>query len=100
MNWQERCTEIGLDHEEVRKVSQRFDMYKEYTDKSSAETLPLDRWYKWYRVEKLSEGHGTATPPVSGCSITFNQTDRGPVVSEQDFLNLLRDYRDNQQQGI
>jgi hypothetical protein len=92
-DWQTRCTEIGLDTEEVRKVSHRYDMYKDYTDNSSSETLPLDRWYKWYRVEKISEGHGMATPPAEGCSVTFNQSDRGPVISEQDFLNLLQDYR-------
>ncbi|MGI9309089.1 MAG: hypothetical protein ACR2P6_07495, partial [Gammaproteobacteria bacterium] len=92
-DWQQKCTATGLDPEDVRKVSTRYDMYKEYTDKSTAETLPLARWYKWYRIEKLSEGHAMAAPPVDGCSVTTSDGGDGPVVSEQEFLEILLQYR-------
>jgi hypothetical protein len=49
-----RCTELGLDPQEIKAVSSRYDMYKSYTDQHGGDTLNLPRWYQWYRVEKLS----------------------------------------------
>jgi hypothetical protein len=67
--WRQRCAELGLDPQEVKSVSGRYDMYQRYTDERGGETLSLERWYSWYRVEKLSEGHAMRTPPVQGCSV-------------------------------
>ena len=96
MNWRKRCREIGLDPQEVKSVSKRYDMYREYTDAQGGNTLELTRWYKWYRVEKLSEGHAMLTPPAQGCSISADTgaaPDPGAVVSEAEFLALLHAYR-------
>lgn len=94
--WRQRARELGLDPQEIKSVSARYDMYKQYTDaQDGAETLDLPRWYKWYRVEKLSEGHAMATPPAQGCSIGPDTAEQGPVISEQDFLQLLMQYRAN-----
>jgi len=93
ITWRERCNELGLEPQEVKSVSQRFDMYQRYTDSQGGETLPLDRWYRWYRVEKLSEGHAMLTPPEQGCSVQAGTERTAPVVSEQDFLQLLLLYR-------
>lgn len=93
-NWRSRAKSFGLDPQEVKSVSSRYDMYKTYTDvQEGAETLELERWYKWYRVEKLSEGHALTTPPEQGCSIEVGTEADGPVVSETEFLKLLQDYR-------
>ena len=92
-SWRQRCINIGLDPQEVKSVSSRYDMYKTYTDANRGNTLPLDRWYKWYRVEKLSEGHAMLAPPVTGCSIGPDTGPEGAVVSEHDFLELLEYYR-------
>lgn len=92
--WRGRARSLGLDPVEIRKVSSRYDMYKSYTDaQEGAETLDLERWYKWYRVEKLSEGHALTTPPVQGCSVEAGTEVTGEVVSEEDFLSLLLEYR-------
>ena len=91
--WRQRCRQIGLDPQEVKSVSARYDMYKDYTDQHANETLDLARWYKWYRVEKLSEGHAMTTPPAQGCSIGPETEPAGPVVEESDFLELLELYR-------
>lgn len=91
--WRIRCTELGLDPQEVKAVSGRYDMYARYTSSQGSEVLPLDRWYKWYRVEKLSEGHAMLTPPVAGCSVGADTMPAGPVVGESDFLQLLELYR-------
>ena len=92
--WRLKCTDIGLDPQEVRAVSSRYDMYKRYTDDMGGNTLPLERWYKWYRVEKLSEGHAMLSPPEQGCSIDIEAgQDTGPVVSESAFLEILQLYR-------
>lgn len=74
-------------------MSQRFDMYQRYHDEHGSETLSLDRWYSWYRVEKMSEGHALLAPPEPGCSVGPDVATDGPVVSEADFLALLQLYR-------
>jgi len=93
VDWRARCAEAGLDENEVRRVSERYDMYRSYTDAQGAEPLGLSRWYHWYRVEKLSEGHAMAAPPAAGCSVEPGVGDAGPIISERDFLALLQHYR-------
>jgi len=92
-DWRARCRTLGLDPQDVKAVSRRYDMYKSYTDAQGGETLPLPRWYKWYRVEKLSEGHAMLTPPEDGCSVGPDAESDGTVISEQEFLQLLLGYR-------
>ncbi len=94
--WRARCIELGLDPQELRAVSQRYDMYRSYTDEQGGDTLPLDHWYKWYRIEKLSEGHAMLAPPDQGCSVGPDVHQSGNVVGEQDFLQLLQSYRTSQ----
>jgi hypothetical protein len=94
-NWRARCKQLGLEPQEVKSVSSRFDMYRDYTEQQQAEVLDLPRWYGWYRVEKLSEGHAMQVPPEQGCSVGPETEAQGPVVSEQDFLQLLHAYRAN-----
>ena len=78
-------------------MSRRYDMYRDYTDAQGGDTLDLPRWYHWYRIEKLSEGHAALTPPVACCSIDSAADDQAgtpsPVVSEREFLTLLELYR-------
>ncbi|MGI9291053.1 MAG: hypothetical protein ACR2QG_07225 [Gammaproteobacteria bacterium] len=94
ITWRARARALGLDPGEVKKVSSRYDMYREYTDaQEGTESLDLERWYKWYRVEKISEGHGLAMPPVQGCSVETGTETSDEVVSEPDFLELLHAYR-------
>jgi len=97
--WRNRCIELGLDPQELKSVSSRYDMYKKFTDDNAGNTLPLPRWYKWYRVEKLSEGHAMLSPPVSGCSVGPDTESQGPVISEPDFLALLQLYRSETSAG-
>ncbi len=93
-DWRARCGELGLDPQEVKAVSRRYDMYRDYTDSQGGATLPLARWYAWYRVEKLTEGHAMQTPPAQGCSVDAGTERTGIVVSEPDFLQVLLMYRD------
>ncbi len=92
-DWRQTCEQMGLDPQELRKVSSRYDMYQTYTVDKTGECLPLERWYKWYRIEKLSEGHAARTPPADGCSIGPDTAASEPVISERDFLQLLQMYR-------
>ena len=92
-SWRQRCSELGLDPQEVKNVSRRYDMYKQYHDQHGGDTLPLDRWYSWYRVEKISEGHAMLAPPEQGCSVGSEVVTDGPIVTEQDFYQLLVLYR-------
>lgn len=91
--WRQRCVELGLDPQEVKSVSSRYDMYKKFTAENGGNVLPVPRWYKWYRVEKLSEGHAMLSPPVAGCSVGPETEAQGQVISGPDFLALLQLYR-------
>ena len=93
-DWIGLCGGLGLEPDEVRIVSRRYDMYKSYTDAGKNPALPLGRWYTWYRVEKLSEGHASLTPPASGCSVDAEASGREEVISEADFLRLMMMYRE------
>lgn len=89
-SWRSRCTEIGLDPFEVRKVSDRYDMYCRFTAGQNSPVLGLSRWYRWYRLEKLADGHAQLTPPAEGCSVQADTAPVAPLVSEQTFLDLLQ----------
>lgn len=88
-NWRDRCAELGLDPVEVRKVSDRYDMYQKFTASQGSAVLALDRWYHWYRLEKLADGHAQRVPPAAGCSIDADSGTASPVISEAEFLMLL-----------
>jgi hypothetical protein len=94
--WVSLCTSYGLDPDEIRIVSGRYDMYEDYTDSSTA--LPLERWYKWYRIEKLAEGHAAIGGSVAGCSIEPEAAARQQVLGEADFLQVLELYRKTEEE--
>lgn len=87
--WITLCKRYGLDAAEVQIVSERYDMYKNYTYTSTGSALPLARWYKWYRIEKLSEGHAA----IGDCSVDPEAISRQQVLGEADFLEILELYR-------
>jgi len=95
--WLIDAKSLGLDPDEIRRVSERYDMHRDYNTKLEAEVLPLERWYRWYRIEKISEGHGMIQPPAQGCSVSEAapaELPAGDVVSESRFLALLELYRE------
>jgi len=94
-SWRARAHELGLDPQEVKNVSSRYDMYRSYHQERGSDTLPLDRWYRWYRVEKLSDGHAMLAPPEPGCSVGSEVVTDGPIVTEEAFYQLLLQYRDS-----
>ena len=91
--WISLCAGYGLDADEVRIVSGRYDMYKDYTDSGTSTALPLERWYKWYRIEKLVEGHAAIGGSIAGCSVDPEAASRQQVLGEADFLQVLKLYR-------
>ncbi|MEC9374812.1 MAG: hypothetical protein VYA80_00415 [Pseudomonadota bacterium] len=93
LNWKIETDRLNLDAEDVKKVSKRYDMYKNYTEKETGEYLSLERWYHWYRIEKLSEGHAAQSPPEQGCSIDQDTSNTKEIVSAADFLAVLKLYR-------
>ncbi len=91
--WISLCTGYGLEPDEIKIVSGRYDMYKDYTDSGTSATLPLERWYKWYRIEKLDEGHAALGGSVAGCSIEPEAAGREQVLGETEFLQVHELYR-------
>ena len=94
--WLSLCSQYGLDPDEVRIVSGRYDMYKDYNDTDSSTALPLDRWYRWYRIEKLAEGHAAIGASVAGCSVDPGAEVRQQVLGEAEFLQVLKLYRETE----
>lgn len=94
-DWRSLCEQHSLDPDEVRIVAERFDMYTSYTESTAGSALPLERWYKWYRIEKLSEGHAATGAPPAGCSVSADASGRVEVLGEPEFLRLLQLYRES-----
>ncbi|SVB07086.1 uncharacterized protein METZ01_LOCUS159940 [marine metagenome] len=92
--WITLCSRYGLDAVEVQIVSERYDMYKDYTSSGTGKALPLARWYKWYRIEKLSEGHAA----IGDCSVDPEAISRKQVLGEADFLQILELYRNTERE--
>ena len=61
--WRRRCRDAGFDPAEVETVSSRYAAYRGYMDARGG-GLPLEPWFRFYRLEKESET-GTQAAGVS-----------------------------------
>ena len=91
MDWKAQCLEWGIDPDEVRLVSQRYDMYRNYWQGKGRQGLPLERWFNWYRTEKVSEA---GDPAASGCSVDPNSANASTLGNPALFLKVLRSHRE------
>ena len=66
-DWQALCREQDISTDEVRLVYERYEAYRRFTDAGLGEAIPLERWFRFYHLEKTSEGV-QAGAPVDGCS--------------------------------
>lgn len=92
MDWKSQCQEWGIDPEEVRIVSRRYDMYRDYWEGKGREGLPLDRWFSWYHTEKASEA---GDPTASGCSVAPDSVNASTLNHPARFLQVLKRHRDD-----
>jgi hypothetical protein len=88
--WLELCRTEGIDPDEVRLVFSRYEAYRQYTEKLS-QPIPLERWFRFYRIEKSSEGD-EAQPAPSGCSIDSDAVNNACISRPTEFLAVLEAY--------
>jgi hypothetical protein len=89
--WLELCRESCIDPEEVRLVFKRYDAYRRYTNSRRGGTAELDQWFKFYHMEKASEGE-QAQPAPSGCSIDSGAVNNACIKRPAEFLKALQAY--------
>ncbi len=89
--WLEICRESGIDPQEVRVVFTRYDAYRKYTSSSRSAPIAIDQWFKFYHMEKASEGE-QAQPAPSGCSVDSDAVNNACINRPAEFLKVLRAY--------
>jgi hypothetical protein len=90
-DWDQRCRAEGVDPNEVRLVLGRYEAYRRFYETSRrAQPLALDAWFRWYRVEAMTET-GQKAPPPGGCSIDDDALHRGTIGNPGTFLGMLEE---------
>ena len=97
-NWLELCRHEAIDPEEVRLVFARYEAYRQFTEKSQASSIPLDQWFRFYHMEKASEGEQTGPAP-SGCSVDSDAVNNACISRPGPFLVVLTAYRAEESDG-
>ena len=89
--WLKLCHESSIDPEEVRVVFARYDAYRKYTNASRGATIAIDQWFKFYHMEKASEGD-QAQPAPSGCSVDSDAVNNACIKRPAEFFQVLQVY--------
>ena len=89
--WLKMCRESSIDPEEVRLVFARYDAYRKYTDANRGATIAIDQWFKFYHMEKASEGD-QAQPAPSGCSVDSDAVNNACIKRPGEFFEVLHAY--------
>jgi hypothetical protein len=89
--WLGLCQEHKVDPEEVRLVYSRYDAYRTYTGKSGGSVIELEQWFRFYHMEKASEGD-QAEPAPSGCSVDSDAVNNACIKRPAEFFIVLKSY--------
>jgi hypothetical protein len=89
-DWDQQCRAAGVDPAEVRLVLGRYEAYRRYYEASrQAKPLPIEGWFRWYRIEVAAET-GQRAPPPGGCSVDDEAKHRGAIHNPDAFLGMLK----------
>lgn len=91
MDWLNMCSEARIDPDEVRLVFDRYDAYRRYTKGKEGDSIALEQWFRFYRMEKASEGD-QAGPSPSGCSVDSDAVNNACIERPGPFLLVLKAY--------
>ena len=89
--WLELCRATGIDPQEVRLIYDRYDAYRGFTVKATGSSLPLEQWFRFYHLEKDSEGL-QAGAPVEGCSADGDAVNNACLRHPGVFLEVMQAY--------
>ncbi len=90
-DWLGLCDAEGIDPEEVRMVFARYDAYRQFNEKRPGASISLDQWFRFYHMEKSSEGE-QAGPAPSGCSVDSDAVNNACIKRPGPFLVALKAY--------
>lgn len=90
-DWRELARQHRIDPEEVRLVFGRFDAHRQFAGGGRAEPLALAQWFRFYRLEKASEGQ-QAGPAPAGCSVDSDAVNDACIHRPGEFLQVLSAY--------
>jgi len=90
-DWLTLCHEEGIDPDEVRLVFVRYDAYRQYAGSDRDTQITLDQWFRFYHLEKTSEGQQTGPAP-SGCSVDSDAVNNACTHRPGPFLKALKAY--------
>lgn len=88
--WRIHCRDLGIDPAEVEMVSDRYRSYRDFMQGRDGE-LPLEGWFRFYRLEKQSESPDQTGGVVSGCSATGEAVTQNVLSSPAEFLAILKE---------
>ncbi len=75
--------------DEVRLVFARYAAHRDHQKSGGALALP--QWFRFYRMEKSSEG-AQAGPAPQGCSIDSDAVNNACIERPSEFLQVLQAY--------
>jgi hypothetical protein len=91
MDWLNMCTAAHIDPDEVRLVFDRYDAYRRYTKVKEGDSAALEQWFRFYHMEKASEGEQVGPSP-SGCSVDSDAVNNACIKRPGPFLAVLKAY--------
>ena len=87
-DWQSLCRQASIDPAEVRLVYQRYAAYRSFTQGGAGEPISLAQWFRFYHLEKSSEGV-QAGPLPGGCSADGDAVNDACLKKPAEFLRVL-----------
>jgi hypothetical protein len=90
-DWMQMCGEEGISPDEVRLVFDRYDAYRRYSDGGDTSSIALEQWFRFYHMEKASEGDH-AGPAPTGCSVDSDAVNNACIKRPGPFLVILKAY--------
>ena len=89
--WQQMCATESIDPREVELIHERYAAYRDFTGQGPGNPISLDQWFRFYHLEKNSEGV-QAGAPVEGCSADGDAVNQACLERPGVFLAVLKAY--------
>jgi len=90
-DWRALAQANRIDPAEVELVFERFDAQRQFSAKGRGEPMALDQWFRFYHMEKASEGQ-QASPAPSACSVDSDAVNNACIERPAEFLAVLEAY--------
>ncbi len=97
--WLELCRAAGIDPQEVKLIYERYDAYRKFTEAGTGSAVPLAQWFRFYHLEKSSEGL-QAGAPTEGCSADGDAVNNDCLRRPGEFFEVLEAYDAVGKQGV